>query len=158
MPVYCTFRLNGQLFSDLDCGGVGRFPAFSGYGAARNDPRFVAKVDEGPLPRGRYYILDRQSGGRLGWLYNSLDRVFGVDHERWFSLYRDDGVFDDWTFVQNIRRGNFRLHPMGPRRSSKGCVTLMYPTQFDWLRAALKCTLPLILADGSRAYGVLRVV
>ncbi|PWU26526.1 hypothetical protein DK254_28600 [Pseudomonas sp. RW407] len=157
MPVYCSFELNGKLFSDLECGGVGRFPAFSGDSATRNDPRFVSRVDEGPLPRGRYYIFDRQSGGRLGWLYNKASRVFGVDQERWFSFYRDDEVIDDWTFVRHIRRGNFRLHPIGPGALSKGCVVLQYQVQFDWLSAALKCTLPMVLADGSRAYGVLQV-
>ncbi|MDE8555645.1 DUF2778 domain-containing protein [Pantoea vagans] len=40
--------------------------------------------------------------------------IYVTDCSTWFGLFRDDGKIDDLTFVQGIRRGNFRLHPIGP--------------------------------------------
>lgn len=37
-----------------------------------------------------------------------------TDHNEWFGLYRDDGKIDDYTWINNVERGNFRLHPIGP--------------------------------------------
>ncbi|WP_249290593.1 tlde1 domain-containing protein [Burkholderia humptydooensis] len=54
MPISCTFALNNQKFSTLQCPGVGAFPAFSGTGKGRDNPAAVAKKDVGPLPPGRY--------------------------------------------------------------------------------------------------------
>lgn len=34
-----------------------------------------------------------------------------TDHNEWFGLYRDDGKIDDYTWINNVERGNFRLHP-----------------------------------------------
>nr|WP_254058708.1 tlde1 domain-containing protein [Yersinia pestis] len=35
-------------------------------------------------------------------------------------LVRDDGKIDDYTWINNVERGNFRLHPIGPMRVSMG--------------------------------------
>lgn len=40
----------------------------------------------------------------------------------------------DWTFVEGVRRGNFRLHPNGRWGVSDGCITLVSQHQFDRLR------------------------
>ncbi|WP_367949018.1 tlde1 domain-containing protein [Paraburkholderia sp. NMBU_R16] len=72
MPINCTFLLNNQPLTSLSCSGVGTFAAFSGMPADRNNPAAEGNAESGPLPRGRYYILDRQSGGHLGWLYDFL--------------------------------------------------------------------------------------
>jgi hypothetical protein len=40
------------------------FPAFSGDGEFRNRQTHMCLPDQGPIPVGTYYILDRQSGGR----------------------------------------------------------------------------------------------
>lgn len=139
MPVACSFRLNGKRMSVLQCPGFGGVAAFSGDGKSINDPNATARQDEGPLPAGKYYIIDRQSGGRFGWLEDAVKDTFVHSNRReWFALYRNDGKIDDWTFVNGIRRGNFRLHPVGRLGESKGCVTLANPTQFDKLRAFLK--------------------
>jgi Protein of unknown function (DUF2778) len=62
MPVACTFQLNGKSTSLLQCSGVGNLAAFSGHDLGRDNPEAVALEDIGPIPPGRYYIVDRQSG------------------------------------------------------------------------------------------------
>jgi hypothetical protein len=76
-----------------------------------------------------YYIVARQSGGLIG---PARDWLLGRDE--WFALYRDDNAVDDWTFIRSVKRGLFRLHPLGPRRMSTGCVVLLYREEFDRLR------------------------
>lgn len=58
MPTICTFTLNGASLSTLQCPGIGAFAAFSGMPQVRNKPGAVAHVDAGPLPLGRYYVID----------------------------------------------------------------------------------------------------
>lgn len=113
-------------------------PAFSGKPAYVNDPAKVMVANRGPLPTGRYYIVDRQSGGKLGWLKELMtERTSAAGRSQWFALYRVDGEIDDFTFVEGVRRGNFRLHPIGRRGISEGCITLLSPVQFNRLRAHL---------------------
>ncbi|NRO95471.1 DUF2778 domain-containing protein [Paraburkholderia sp. NMBU_R16] len=139
MPVACTFVLNRSSVSNLVCPGFGSVPAYSGRGKHIDDPGATALKKAGPLPAGTYFIVDRQSGGRLGW-FNDLmaDARAGTDRSRWFALYRNDGTIDDWTFVEGVRRGNFRLHPSGWWGMSEGCITLPHAGQFDKLRQFLK--------------------
>lgn len=44
----------------------------------------------------------------------------GSDRSVWFALYRDDGNIDDWTFIDHVERGHFRLHPAGCMGISEG--------------------------------------
>ena len=87
-----------------------------------------------------------------------LKNLYGTDRTTWFALYRDDDVIDDRTSINGIRRGNFRLHPVGPRRLSEGCIALADPAQFKTLRDRLKST-PVISVPGTvmRAYGTVDV-
>lgn len=156
MTIACTFALNRQATTLLSCAGVGIFPAFSGREAGRNNPAAVGKPALGPLPPGRYYIVDRQSGGRLGWLYEMMQGVYGTDRSSWFALYRNDGLIDDATMVDGVRRGAFRLHPIGPRGLSEGCITMTRQSDFDMLRAALKKTATKEVA-GAKVYGTIDV-
>ncbi|GAB2905907.1 DUF2778 domain-containing protein [Paraburkholderia jirisanensis] len=139
MPVSCTFFLNRRSISNLTCPGFGNVAAYSGRGRYINNADFTHLADDGPLPQGLYYIVDRESGGRLGWLY---DWYYGwannAMYSEWFALYRNDGKIDDVTFVQGVRRGNFRLHPAGIYGVSKGCVTVPDRKQFQRLRHFLK--------------------
>lgn len=159
MPVSCHFLLNNKQFSTLSCIGVGEFTAFSGNGTGRDNPAAVDQPDTGPLPPGRYYIVDRESGGIMSSMRDFvLKNLYGTDRTTWFALYRDDDVIDDWTSINGIRRGNFRLHPVGPRRLSEGCIALADPAQFKTLRDRLKST-PVISVPGTvmRAYGTVDV-
>ncbi|WP_328291036.1 DUF2778 domain-containing protein [Burkholderia pseudomallei] len=102
---------------------------------------------------------DRESGGRWGTMRDFvLEHFYGTDRTTWFALYRADGQIDDWTFINGVRRGSFRLHPNGRRGLSEGCVTLVNQQDFVKLRAALKAT-PMISVPGfaGRAYGTVDV-
>lgn len=139
MPAECTFVLNRKRMSVLNCSGFGTSLAFSGNGRFVDDPDATAIPDDGPLPKGIYYIVDRQSGGRLGWLNDiGTDLLAGTHRSDWFALYRNDGRIDDWTFINGVKRGNFRLHPVGYWGISEGCITLPHRGQFERLRKFLK--------------------
>ena len=112
------------------------------------------------MPLGRYYILDRESGGMLGWIRQPVKDVFaGTDRSEWFSLYRDDGEVDDQTAINNIQRSAFRIHPVGPQGISQGCVTMTSKLAFDELRRSLR-NLPgeILPSTGIKYFGVLDVL
>lgn len=67
-----------------------------------------------------------------------LEHLYGTDRSSWFALYRDNGWADDVTWVGKVQRGAFRLHPIGPRGLSEGCITLASPADFARLRDRLK--------------------
>lgn len=159
MPAQCFYSLNGQRMSTLMCVGIRGFAAFSGSGARTHDPASVAIKDTGPLPPGLYYIVARQSGGRMGWLYDFVkDQASGVHHEDWFALYRDDGQIDDYTVINGVRRGNFRIHPNGRFGRSEGCITIAAPSEFARLRQwLLTQKTGVIPRTGIRYYGTVTV-
>lgn len=150
--VSCTFILNGLPFTSFTYDGV-RCTAFSGNGPHRNNPSSGNVPNNGSIPPGRYYIVDRQSGGTLGPI---LDWI--ADRDIWFALWRDDGTLDDQTFVEGVRRGEFRLHPKGPRGLSLGCITLEYRSEFDTMRTYLLAQpVAHIPNTRTRTYGVVDV-
>ncbi|WP_179404227.1 DUF2778 domain-containing protein [Burkholderia guangdongensis] len=159
MPVTrCSFVLNGLPMGTLRCGNMA-FPAFSGRGQYTGDPKATDRKNDGPLPKGRYYIVSRESGGHLGWLYDAVkDRFSNANRSTWFALYRNDGVIDDWTFINGVKRGNFRLHPAGRQRLSEGCITLSNQSDFDRLRTYLLAN-PAGTIPGTtmRYFGILEV-
>ncbi|GBQ96517.1 hypothetical protein AA23498_2659 [Acetobacter nitrogenifigens DSM 23921 = NBRC 105050] len=157
MAARCGFTLNGRSISQLTCEGFGAVPAFSGSGRYINDPSAIGEKDNGPIPTGTYYILARQSGGRLGFLEDALkDALAGTKRQDWFALYRDDGSLDDTTTIKGLVRGAFRLHPVGYWGISEGCVTLPSVTSFYRLREFLLSQRP-ETANGIIYYGVLTV-
>ena len=134
----CFFHLNGGTYATLSVPGVGIFPAFSGNGDATNRAESANIPDIGPLPPGRYYILLRGLGGWYTQTKDSVNAFFtGSNRNEWFALYRDDGLINDETFVKGVRRGEFRLHPIGPSGISKGCITLYSQSDFKILASAL---------------------
>lgn len=69
MPATCFFRLNGKRMSILQCLDFGSMLAFSGNDIHVNNPSSTAVPNNGPLPHGRYYIVDRQAVAAMGkWL------------------------------------------------------------------------------------------
>ena len=144
--------------SVLHCPGVGDFDAFSGDGAGKDNPNDAGIVDVGPLPPGRYYVVDRGSGGLFTHIRDFfLDHAYGTDRSKWFALYNST-TKDDWVFVNGVKRGNFRLHPHGPRNLSEGCITLADPVAFDRLRGHLKASSQIAIPGGKGfAYGTVDV-
>jgi len=147
----CRFRLNGAPVSELIIDEFGIFPAFSGSGAFVNDPASHCLVGIGPIPLGKYYIFDRENGGRTKFLKD----LFGFRSD-WFALYAIDGEIDDATWCEKVERGEFRLHHGG---ISEGCITVMDSAQYVTLHHMIK-------AHGARpvkgsklhAYGILEVI
>jgi hypothetical protein len=158
MPVYCTFALNKKTTSALVCSGFGAVEAYSGHGKGRDNPDDVADQDVGALPPGTYYLIDRQSGGRFGWLHDFQARYFGsTDRQRWFMLWNSRG--GDVTMIGGIKRGAFRLHPEGPLHLSDGCITVKSGALFDRLQSYIRSNPPDMVVPGTslKAYGTVQV-
>lgn len=114
-----------------------------------NKPSSACLVGLGPIPPGSYCIFDRQSGGLLEAFRNLFS-----DHSEWFALYAIDGKIDDETFCDQVKRGNFRLHPKGPRGISEGCITIEKLTDFHRIRIILRSVPPVAVpGSGLKAYG-----
>lgn len=165
MALQGKFVVDNSPLSPLTLFGVGVFMAFSGEGIYRNRGGCTAIKDNGPIPAGRYWIVERPRGGlrsrTLAWAKDTWNTVNGAptDRSEWFALYRDDGRIDDQTWVEGIERGNFRLHPTGRGGHSFGCITLQSRSEFQALRRALLYT-PTIPTgrSGLHAYGVIEVI
>ncbi|WP_233217456.1 DUF2778 domain-containing protein [Trinickia dabaoshanensis] len=125
--------------STLQCLDFGSMLAFSGNGKFVNDPQATAIPKNGPLPHGKYYILDRQSGGRHGAVVDALnDGANGTHRGHWFALYSTVPPITDAVTVNGVRRANFRIHPVGYWGVSEGCITLPNVENFYALRTWLK--------------------
>ncbi len=127
-----SFKLNGKPMS-VFAGGVSAFPAFSGLGEHVNRRLSACLPSKGPIPPGSYYIFDRESGGRLGWW-----RDLFSGRGDWFALYADDGKIDDYTWCEQVKRGQFRLHPKGRSGISEGCIVIDNPGDFQYLSGILR--------------------
>jgi hypothetical protein len=148
----CSFLLNNQAMSKFVIGATS-FPAFSGLGKHVNSRAFACSPSIGSIPPGKYYIIDRLSGGLLG----PLRDIFTKKSE-WFALYAADSKIDDETFCNAVKRGNFRLHPKGITGRSEGCVVIDSISDFGHLKTMLRgANQEIIPGTELRAYGTLRV-
>lgn len=145
------FKLNNRDMSRLVVGDRS-FPAFSGDRHHTNQVSSQCVKDQGPIPKGSYYIADRASG-----VFQKLN-AWLESKEDWFALIGIDDNIDDFVKCQNVTRGNFRLHPMGDRGISLGCVTVVNSSDYLILRDLIRSQTPAeIGANGLNAYGILRV-
>lgn len=152
----CEFKLNGKAIGQLRIKFSHRVinvPAFSGLNAAANNSKTMCLPEVGAIPKGSYYIVDRESGGRLGWLYDRLQ-----NKSEWFALYAIDSKIDDETLCDGIIRGQFRLHPAGVRATSRGCIVLPNMDDYQLVKNELKSNGKFWVDDSDlTAYGVLTV-
>jgi Protein of unknown function (DUF2778) len=157
--IRCTFHLNGGQLSTLSCPGIGFFPAYSGNsGHHRNNSESISVKKIGPLPTAKYYIVSRNKGGiRSRWHDMIKELESGSNRDLWFALYRDDGAINDHTFIKDVERGFFRLHPAGKSGISEGCITLPSHSDFDILYSALIHTSTMPIASGLNAFGTVQV-
>lgn len=164
MALKGKFTVNDADFSPLLMYGIGTFMAYSGNREYRNRAGCIAVPDNGPIPDGLYHIVKRSTGGWIGIIRTDLHDSYSwltstpVIKYEWFALYRDDGRIDDYTWVNNVERGNFRLHPRGPLGVSLGCITLQHRTDFIAIRQALLCTSQVKLRNGLMSFGTIEVV
>lgn len=96
------------------------------------------KPTVGPFPAGKYWIVDRPEGGLRSQvnagvrdLYNHVVNGTTFRHNEWFALWRDDWGIDDYTWIEGVKRGNFRLHPGG---LSEDSITLPHDSDFAMWR------------------------
>jgi len=148
----CSFELNDQPMSAF-CIGALSYSAFSGLGSNANRRALACVKGTGPIPPGTYYIFDRQSGGLLGPIRDMFN-----GRSDWLALYAADNRIDDETFCNEVRRGNFRLHPKGITGRSEGCVVVEKEADFFQLRAILTSAKPVSVPGTKlKAYGRLVV-
>lgn len=94
--------LNGANYAPFNLHGVGVFMAFTGKGVYRNKGACSAIPNVGPLPPGKYWIVERGAGGPGSWvkakaqdLYNTFYQGAEFGRDEWFALYKDDWGIDD---------------------------------------------------------------
>ncbi|MBM6636212.1 DUF2778 domain-containing protein [Leclercia adecarboxylata] len=136
--------LNGADYVPFNLYGVGVFMAHSGKGTCRNNGGCRNIPDNGPIPPGKYWIVDRKEGNWLSQkkleIIDSTRRAFNISpfgKSDWFALWRDDWGIDDETWIDGVKRGSFRLHP---GTSSKGCITIAHASDFAMIHNALMNT------------------
>ena len=148
----CSFKLNDKPMSSFKMGAPS-FSAFSGLVKHVNRAISQCIYGQGPIPKGNYYIFDRQSGGLLGPLIDLF-----TDKDEWFALYAIDKKIDDETYCEQVKRGQFRLHPKGRRGISQGCITINDWTDFQVIRSLLKGAKTVMIPEtGLECYGKVRV-
>ena len=120
---------------DRDTGKSATGKAFSGNGPYANDSRFESMRDKGPLPGGKYDVLDHPM-------------------KDWYSLDKQDRVRDDYD--PTTKRSKFRLHE---GTGSDGCVTVT--SDWDKINEVIKNTKPSKVKDAfgkqRTKYGDLKV-
>lgn len=141
--------------------GVGTFPVFSGQKPYTNDPN-CAFLRNSAIPVGRYWVVPRPEGSMGNTIRGAaVDLWFGSNHSEWFALF-NARTMDDTVFINGIRRGGFRLHPLRPDGSgeSEGCITFVHRPDFYVVRNALLKTKKVRIPgsrDGLMAYGYVDV-
>ncbi|MGE9553594.1 DUF2778 domain-containing protein [Erwinia amylovora] len=163
MSLQGKFVVNDASYAPLTFAGLGTFLAFSGNGKYRNHGGCESVPENGPIPTGKYWIVDRPSGGMYSRLraavkdeYNRVFNDAAYRHSDWFALYRDDMSIDDGTWVRSVWRGNFRLHPGS---LSLGCITLAHNGDYGKIRDALinAMKIPVPCMKNMFAYGFIEV-
>ncbi|MGF6511788.1 DUF2778 domain-containing protein [Paraburkholderia sp. 32] len=159
------FLVNNESLSPLTIFGIGTFNAYSGNNQYRNRGGCTMVPNDGPLPAGKYWIVDRPTGGIRSQLFARANDEWNAamghpsNHGEWFALYRDDGTINDLTWINGVKRGQFRLHPAGGRGISLGCITLPSHSDFMRIRNALLHTVKIpARSSGLRAYGTIEVI
>jgi len=81
----------------------------------------------------------------------------GSDRSVWFGLFKDDGSIDDYTFIGEVERGHFRLHPAGYDGTSEGCITFPSRSDYAVLHTALLQTATMRITSTLIAFGTVQV-
>ncbi len=141
MALHGKMILNGADYATFNIYGVGVFMAHSGDRIYRNNGACRAITNDGPLPRCKYWIVERGSCGLASKarakaldLFNRFDYGTEFGRDEWFALYKDDWGINDGTWVDGVHRVLFRLHP---DKVSKGCITIDHNSDYALIRNAL---------------------
>lgn len=97
MALKGTMLLNDADYAPFNLHGVGVFMAHSGQGIYRNNGLCGAVKGSGPIPPGKYWIVDRGTGGFFSGLkakvqdrWNKVRSGAEFGRDEWFALYKDD--------------------------------------------------------------------
>jgi len=105
-----------------------------------------------------YYIVTRPRGGlKARWKDTIKELESGSNRDFWFALYRADEHIDDITFIDNVERGSFRLHPAGQSGISNGCITLPNHAHYTILMHALLASGAMMITSELKALGTIQV-
>ena len=152
LQVTATFHVGVGLLvvTDNDTGESVSISAFSGKGEDINKSSSEWKRAKGPLPRGKYDIMNRI----LGSSKNGLDRMQRDGRGVW-ALEAKDGRRDDKVYKPgtNFYRSLFRLH----EGRGIGCVTSEDYGKWKSLKALLDKTKTVKIGKRTK-YGELNVV
>lgn len=89
-----------------------------------------------------------QNGGYISWRSRISFAVFTIDSD-----------IDDFMSCENVRRGQFRLQPVGDEGISLGCITVINRSDLKLLRTKILSHSPKVVGkERVRAYGVLSVI
>ena len=104
MALKGTMMLNGADYAPFNLHGVGVFMAHSGQGVYRNNGFCGAVKGSGPIPLGKYWIVDRGTRGFFSGFkakvqdqWNKVTSGVEFGRDDWFALYKDDWGIDDGT-------------------------------------------------------------
>ncbi len=157
MMDYDRLSPDGKL-AKLHCYGVGTFDVLSGAGRFINNPN-CSDIEKAAIPPGQYWIVDRPTGSAFNqFRAEAIDmaHLYKNHHSEWFGLYSAQ-TMDDHLFVNNVRRGSFRLHPLNTDGTgvSWGCITLYRSKDFQILRHSLLAMTKVKVpgSNGLMAYG-----
>ncbi len=127
----CSFELNDKLVSSFKMGAPS-FAAFSGLDNHVNRTISQCIPNQGPIPKGDYYIFNRQSGGLFGPLMDLFN-----DKDEWFALYSIDNKIDDEAYCEQVKRGQFRLHPRGRLGACPRIEVVAKKWEFEFIFSAI---------------------
>ena len=97
----------------LRCPGAGTFDVLSGIGRYINKPD-CSDIEKAAIPPGTYWIVDRPKGTFANQVRSEvidIANLYRSRHTEWFGLYSSQ-TMSDHLYVNGVRRGSFRLHPL----------------------------------------------
>jgi len=157
MMDYGRLSIDGKRVK-LNCYGVGSFDILSGIERYINNPD-CSDIEKAAIPPGTYWIVDRPEGSLLNRARAELidmAHLYRNHHSEWFGLYSAK-TMSDYVFVNGVKRGSFRLHPLNTDGSgvSWGCITFYRSTDFQTLRSSLLRRKKVVVpgSQGLLAYG-----
>ena len=156
--IRCTFHLNGYQLSTLSCPGLGFFPHILEIpGITEIILMPLRLLRWAPYPKTLLY-RDTSTGGFGTHWHDAIKGLeSGSNRDFWFALYRHDTHIDDRTFINNVERGSFRLHPAGQSGISNGCITLPNHSHYRILMHGLLASGTFKVTAGLDALGTIQV-
>lgn len=144
MTLHGRFVINDAHDSPLSFAGAGTFLAFSGDGIYRNRGACDMKPTAGPVPAGKYWIVNRPEGGLRSHVNAGVrDRYNQVMNGATFRHRRDDWGIDDDTWNEGLNAVTSVCIPRAIKRGyhSATCFRFCHVAQCVTKNTAGGCSL-----------------